>query len=104
MATYLMLFSFTDQGFETVEQLDSRVEGAKKIVEQLGGELKSFYAILGSEYDTMSILTAPNDEKVAEMSLAIAQLGNVRAESHRLFSLEEISRITASLQKLRKAA
>ena len=104
MATYLMLFNFTEQGIGSIQQLPARVEGAKKIIRQFGGELQTFYAILGSEHDTMFILTAQDDEKVAEMSLAISQLGNVRAQSHRLFSLEEVSRITKSLETVRKAA
>ena len=97
MATYLMLFTFTQEGIEKIKQLGTRVEDARKTIHQMGGELKTFYAILGSEYDTLFILTAPNDEKVAQMALAIARLGNVRTQTHRLFSEEEINKITTSL-------
>jgi uncharacterized protein with GYD domain len=97
MATYLMLFSFTQQGIEKIKQLGTRVEDARKAIRQMGGELKTFYTIMGSKYDTLFILTAPNDEKVAQMALAIAKLGNVRTQTHRLFSEEEINKITASL-------
>ena len=97
MATYLMLFSFTQQGIEKVKQLGERVEAARKAIGQMGGELKSFYLILGSEFDTLFILTAPSDEKVAEMALSIAKLGNVRTETHRLFSEEETKKILATL-------
>jgi hypothetical protein len=31
---------------------------------QLGGEVQTFYAILGSQHDTMFIVNAPNDEKM----------------------------------------
>ena len=97
MATYLMLFSFTQQGIEKVKQLGERVEAARKAIRQMGGEVKSFYLILGSQFDTMVILTAPSDEKVAEMALAVAKLGYVRTETHRLFSEEEAKKITAAL-------
>ena len=97
MATYLMQFSFTQQGIERIKQLPVRAEAAKKTIRQIGGEVQAYYLILGSEFDTLFILTAPNDEKVAEMALAIAKLGNVRTRTHRLFNEEELNRITSSL-------
>jgi len=97
MASYVMLFSFTQKGIETIKNLPARVEAAKKIVRQAGGEVLAFYAILGSEYDTMSIVTAENDEKVAQMSLAISSAGNVRTSTHRLFSEDDIKKVISSL-------
>lgn len=97
MATYLMQFSFTQQGIEKIKQLSSRGEAAKKTIRQMGGEVHAYYMILGSEFDTLFILTAPNDEKVAQMALAIAGVGNVRTQTNRLFNEEELGRITSSL-------
>jgi uncharacterized protein with GYD domain len=97
MAAYLMQFTFTQQGIEKIKQLSARGEAAKKMIAQMGGKVQAYYMILGSEFDTLFILTAPNDEKVAEMALAIAKLGNVRTRTHRLFNEEELSRITSSL-------
>ena len=97
MPTYLMLFSFTKQGIATIKQLPARGEAAKKVIRQMGGEVQAYYLILGSEFDTLFILKAPNDEKVAEMALDIALAGNVRTQTHRLFNEEELGRITSSL-------
>ena len=97
MPTYLMLFSFTQQGIEKIKQLSARGEAAKKTIRQLGGEVQAYYMVMGSEFDTLFILKAPNEEKVAEMALAIAKLGNVRTRTHRLFNEEELGRITSSL-------
>jgi uncharacterized protein with GYD domain len=97
MPTYLMLFSFTQQGIERIKQLSARGEAAKNLIRQMGGEVQSYYLILGSEFDTLFILKAPNDEKVAEMALAIAKLGNVRTRTHRLFNEEELGKITSAL-------
>jgi uncharacterized protein with GYD domain len=97
MGTYLMLFSFTQRGIEKIKDSPARVEAAKKTIRQMGGEVQAFYAILGSQYDTMFILKAPSDEKIAEMVLAITALGNVRSQTHRLFNEEEFSRIVSSL-------
>ena len=97
MATYLIQFGFTQKGIEKIKESPARVEAAKKSVRNFGGEVKAFYAILGGEFDTMFIIEAPNDQKVAEMVLAIAVLGNVRTRTLRLFSEHEFKAIVASL-------
>lgn len=97
MAAYLIQFSFTQKGMEKIKESPARVEAAKKIVRNFGGEVKSFYAILGSEFDTMFIVEAPSDQKVGEMVLAVAMLGNVRTRTVRLFSEDEFKSIIASL-------
>jgi uncharacterized protein with GYD domain len=97
MATYLMQFSFTQQGIETVKDLLARAEAAKNVIRQAGGEVQAYYALLGSQYDTMFVLNAPNEEKVAQMALGIARSGNVRTQTHRLFNEDEIKRIISSL-------
>lgn len=97
MATYLMQFSFTQQGIEKIKQLSARGEAAKKTIRQMGGDVQAYFMILGSEFDTLFILTAPSDEKVAEMALAIATVGNVRTRTHRLFNEEELRKITSAL-------
>ena len=73
MANYIILFSFTQKGIEKIKDSPARVKAAKKIISQKGGEVQAFYGILGSQYDTLFIVEAPNDEKIAEMVLAIGQ-------------------------------
>ena len=97
MPSYLILFSFTQQGVEKIKESPARTEAAKQMIRQMGGEVLAFYGILGSQYDTMFMVKAPNDEKLAEMVLAIAMLGNVRTQTHRLFSEDEFKRIILSL-------
>jgi len=93
MATYMILFSFTEKGIKEIKDSPARVTSAKEIISKMGGEVRAFYAILGSQYDTMFILDAPNDEKLSGMVLAIARLGNVRTQTHRLFSEAEYGKI-----------
>src|SRR5262245_66469920 len=89
MATYMILFSFTEKGIKEIKDSPARVTSAKEIISKMGGEVRAFYAILGSQYDTMFILDAPNHEKLSGMVLAIARLGNVRTQTHRLSSEPE---------------
>lgn len=97
MATYLIEFGFTHKGMEAIKESPKRVEAAKETVRKFGGEVKAFYAILGSEFDTMFIVEAPDDRKVGEMVLAISMRGYVRTRTHRLFNEDEFKSITSAL-------
>jgi uncharacterized protein with GYD domain len=48
-------------------------------------------------YDTAVVLEAPDDETAAKISLAIGSKGFATAETMRGFTLEEFSKIVASL-------
>jgi uncharacterized protein with GYD domain len=65
--------------------------------ENIGGEVKAFYGVLGAAFDTLFIVDAPDEEAVARMSLAIAALGNVRTSTHRAFPEEAYRRIVSGL-------
>lgn len=97
MATYLIQFGLTQKGVENIKESPARVDAARQTVRNLGGEVKAFYGILGSEFDTMFIIEAPNDQRVGEMVLAIAVHGFVRTRTHRLFSEDEFKSIISSL-------
>jgi uncharacterized protein with GYD domain len=98
MASYLVLFGFTAQGIQRIKDSPARVDAAKQTVRSLGGEVKAFYGILGDrQSDTMFIVEAPDDEAIARMVLAIADQGNVRTETHRLFTEDEFRKVIRSL-------
>lgn len=97
MASYLVLFGFTAQGIQQIKDSPKRVEAARQVVRSMGGEVRSFYAIVGSAHDTMFVVEAPNDEAVAKMVLAIGAQGFVRTETHRLFTEDEFKKVVASL-------
>lgn len=96
MATFIVLFRYTEQGIKAIKQSPERVEKAKQLFRQMGAEVKSFYMLLG-RYDTVFIVEAPNDETIAKATLALASLGNVKTETLRAFSGEEFRTIVAGL-------
>lgn len=99
MATYIMLFSLTQQGMQNIKESPSRVEAAKQSFQALGARVREFYAVMGMEhYDTIFILDAPNDETAARAALAISSQGSVRTETHRLFTEEEYGKIIAGMR------
>lgn len=96
MPSYVMLFRFTDQGIRDMKQSPARVEAAKKLCRDLGGDVKQFYALMGA-YDTMFIVEAPRDEDAAKMAATIAMQGNVRTETFRAFTEAEYSQMVSAL-------
>lgn len=97
MHTYMIFFGFTAQGIQHIKESPARVEAAKETVRAIGGQMKAFYGILGSQFDTVFIIEAPDDEAVAKMALGIASEGNVRTETHRLFTEDEYRNIMNAL-------
>ena len=96
MPTYISLASWTDQGIRKVKDGPKRLDAAKKMIKDVGGELRGFYMTMGA-YDLVTIVEAPNDEVVAKMLLTIGGLGNVRTTTLRAFTEAETRKIIASL-------
>jgi uncharacterized protein with GYD domain len=96
MATYIGLIRWTQQGIEKVKEGPARLDAAKQAAQAVGIEIKAFYLVMG-QYDQVAILEAPDDETVAKMALAIGAQGNVRTETMRAFTEEELRKIIGSL-------
>lgn len=43
MPTYVTLLNYTEQGISTIESSPSRIESAKELAADLGGEFRDFY-------------------------------------------------------------
>jgi len=96
MATYIILFRFTQQGMKNIKESLDRVDAAKQTFQAMGAEVKEFYSVMG-KYDTVFIVEAPDDETIAKLTLAIGSLGNVRTETLRAFTEDEYRKIIADL-------
>jgi uncharacterized protein with GYD domain len=96
MATYLMLLNWTDQGIRNVKESPKRLDAAKKLAKDLGGEFKSFYMTQGS-FDAAALLEMPNDEKMASFVLKVGSLGNVRSTTLKAYSEDDYRKIANSL-------
>ena len=97
MASYIILFSYTDQGIKNIKESYSRINAARQTFRALGAEVKAFYSVLG-RYDTVFIVEAPDDETVARAVLSVGSLGNVHSETIRAFSEDEFRKIVAGLR------
>jgi len=95
MATFISLVNFTDQGIRNVKDSPGRYEAFKALAEKLGGTVKGVYYTMG-KYD-MVIIMEGSDEAAMTAMLKAGSLGNVRTESLRGFSLEEMKKIIGKM-------
>lgn len=96
MANYIVLFNLTSDGIEKIKDSPERVQDARQLFKKLGAEVTAFYALLG-RYDTMFIISAPDDKTVAKACLAVSSRGNVRTETLRAFTESEYAEMISDL-------
>lgn len=96
MATYIVLSTFTDQGIRSVKDTTKRVDAVKELARKFGVSMKESYWTLGS-YDVVAIFDAPDDASITALGLALGTAGNVRTQTLRAFSREEMNGVLAKL-------
>ena len=96
MATYIVLTNFTDQGIRNVKDSTKRADAVREMAKKFGVTAKEFFWTLGS-YDVVAIFEAPDDATITAFGLAIGAGGNVRTQTLRAFSREEMNGILAKL-------
>ncbi|MDG5468728.1 GYD domain-containing protein [Deltaproteobacteria bacterium IMCC39524] len=88
MATFVTLINFTDQGIRNVKDSPARLEAFRALVEAQGGTVKSAYWTLGN-YDLV-VTVEGTEEAAMTTSLTVGSLGNVRTQTLRGFSADEM--------------
>ena len=92
MATYVTLYTFTDQGIRNVKDSPDRLAEGIRVFEQSGGEILGAYYLEGT-YDLVVISRHDDDRTAAAFALAQAARGNVRSMTMRAFSKEEFEEV-----------
>ena len=96
MATYLMLLNWTDQGIRNIKESPKRLDAAKKLAKDLGGEIKTVYMTQGT-FDLALVAEMANDEKAAAFVLKLGSLGNVRTTTLKAYSEDDYRNIIGGL-------
>lgn len=96
MGTYIALCSFTDQGIRSVKDSTKRADAVKEAAQKFGANMTQIYWTLG-KYDLVVIMEAPDDESATAFALGIASAGNVRMQTLRAFSKDEMNAILGKL-------
>jgi uncharacterized protein with GYD domain len=96
MTTYVMLANWTEQGMRAVKDSAKRLDAAKKLLKEMGGEFKSFYLTMG-EFDMVLICDAPDDAVAARFVMQLGQLGAIRTRTMKAFPEAAYRELIASL-------
>ena len=97
MPTFISLFGWTEQGIRTVKETAKRAEKFKSSIQKAGGSVKNFYWTMG-RYDGVIVFEAPDDATAAAVMMSGCSLGNVRTETLRAFTEDEIKGVIAKVQ------
>ena len=96
MSTYIMLANWTDQGIRAVKESPKRLDTAKGLLREMGGEMKSFHMTMGG-YDMVVVYDAPDDAVAARFTLMMGSAGNIRTKTLKAFSEQAYREIINSL-------
>ncbi|WP_104655692.1 GYD domain-containing protein [Ralstonia insidiosa] len=96
MATFLALLNFTDQGIRTIKDTTKRAAAARELAKAAGIDMRETYWTLG-QYDLVVICEGPDDAAMTSFGLALASAGNVRSQTLRAFSADEMNGILSQI-------
>ena len=92
MATYITLGNFTEQGIRDVWETTKRADAVKAAAKKLGVTMKDIYWTMG-QYDVVAMFEAPDDVSVSALALAIGAAGNIRSQTMRAYTKEEMNAV-----------
>jgi uncharacterized protein with GYD domain len=84
MSTYIVLIDWTELGVKNVRESPRRLDAAKKLLREMGGNFKEFYLTMG-EHDMVAVCEAPDDAVAARFALSLGSGGSVRTRTLKAF-------------------
>jgi uncharacterized protein with GYD domain len=96
MATYIALANFTDKGMSSIKETTKRADAVKEMASKLGVRMQDIYWTLG-QYDIVILCEAPDDAAITAFGLAVASAGNVRMQTLKAFSKDEMNAILGKM-------
>jgi len=96
MHTYVWLVKFTDQGIRNVKETTKRAKSFKEMAEKKGVKVKEILWTMG-RYDLVLVIDAPDDETISRLTLGLGMSGNVKTETLKSFTAQEMDQILKGL-------
>jgi len=96
VSTYIVLINWTEKGVQQVKESPKRFEAGKKVLKDMGGDIKQIYLTMG-DYDLVAICDAPDDAVMARFLMQLGMLGNVRSRTLKAFPEAAYREIVATL-------
>ena len=96
MVAYVVLGNFTDQGVRNAKESPKRAEAFKELAKTFGVTVRDIVWTQG-RYDVVTIVDAPDEASFMSLTLSLGALGNVRTESLRAFSADEMTKAVGKM-------
>lgn len=84
MSQYVALVDYTDKGIANVEDSPARLDRARALLREMGGEFHQVWLTMG-QHDPVIAYEAPDDAMAARSSLRLGMLGYLRATTIKAF-------------------
>jgi uncharacterized protein with GYD domain len=94
VATYIALVNFTDQGVRHIRHTTERAKALIHAAANFGVRIKDLYWTMGA-FDAVFTAEAPDDETITAFAMSMGSLGNIRTQTLRAFSADEMTKILA---------
>ena len=96
MPTYNGLVKLTDQGIRNVKDTTKRAKSFREMSEKGGVKVREILWTMG-RFDLVLLIDAPDDETVNRLTLGLGMSGNVKTETLKAFSAQEMDQILKGL-------
>lgn len=96
MATYVSLVHFTDQGIRNIKETTKRAKMFIEMARKAGVKVRDLYWTQG-RFDLVTITETPDEEAATALLLGVGAMGNIRTETMRAHSAEEMDKILAKM-------
>jgi uncharacterized protein with GYD domain len=92
MPSYVILYTFTEQGRKNIKGTVQRAEAILRENESRGFKVHGYYWTQG-RFDLVTIVEAPSEQAMMAGLFSIAEAGNAVSETMRAFTAEEMKGI-----------
>lgn len=96
MGFYVLLVKLTEKGKADINNALKRREEVMEYVKKMGGSHKEVFMTFG-RYDVIEVIDMPNDETAMKCAIKAAETGDVKVETLRAFTADEMKKVTTSL-------
>ena len=93
---YVVLGSFSDQGIKAVKETGKRAKAFRDLAKSMDGNIKDIFWTLG-QFDIVATMESPNDETAAAIMMKSGSLGNIKSQTLRAFTENDIGSILSKV-------
>ena len=98
MATYVSLFTFTDEGIRNVRDTVKRANAFREVAAKAGVTVREIFWTMG-QYDLVGIVEAKDDTAALALLLGVGAMGNIKTQTLRAYSADEIEHVLTMMPK-----